>query len=78
MSELNRLIREIESGIYMLREHRHQFLKNLVDYVPGDIRYRDTDETDETVKKIGKAIRHLNKAKCIVESMKARASASSA
>lgn len=78
MSNLNELTRTIERGIYLLREHRHRFLADLVDHMPNEIRFLDTNETDKKVKKIGKAIRHLNKAKVIVVSMKDRADASSA
>lgn len=77
MSNLNELARTIKRGIYLLREHRHRFLADLVDHLPNDVKYLDTNETDENVKKIGKAIKHLNKAKVIVERMKDRGGATS-
>ncbi len=67
MSEQTNATRMIEEAKKALREYRHQILGRLCKHGPSKVEYLDTDETDEIVRGIDKAIKHLYKAKKIIE-----------
>ena len=69
MSNQKALVRAIKHGQDSLRLYRHMFVKELYGHGSNFDQCIDDDESDTKLRRIGKALGHLKKAKEIVEEL---------
>ena len=69
MENRGELFNVIDRGIYLLRGFRHEYLYQFVEHAPSENKYHDHYGTDENIRRISKAIKHLKKARAIVEGL---------